>query len=423
MIYQIRFFIGQKLGLLASIFSRLFSRGSGEQIQGRIVDLICPRALKKNAANKRIIVISSTNGKTTTARLITNALESKYSSVISNALGANQRAGIVSALVNTKHISRSNEQIAVLEVDERSLPGMFDELNPELVVFGNLSRDQLDRFGEVSSISHSWKKMLVGARTHIIANGCDPHIVFAVKDLPVEQVRYVDIKSKWHDDAYSCPVCGDLLVWNDQSHFESKSCGFRTPKDTVDIEDNLKNKISSSLNLPGNWNLNNAYLAFHVCKHLDIDDSDIIERFSEVSEVEGRNAVFQLDDDRTIQLFLAKNPAGWNETLSHISIQPADSTIFAFNCNIADGKDPSWLYDVDFEGANINDIVVFGQRSIDLNTRLTVAGKNVYQVKDLKEALAHTAFATHTNLVASYTQFLALSRVLPKIAFNNEEIS
>ena len=416
MINKIRFLIAAGLGKLAFKLSRILGRGSGEQIQGRIIDLLCPSALKTVAKNRKIIVVSATNGKTTTTRLIARAFSEKYPDVVSNALGANQRAGVIAALVNAKQNSTDAPQFAILEVDERSLPGMFKELNPKLLVLGNLSRDQLDRFGEVSSISQSWKKMLEGSKVNVIANGCDPHIVFAVDQLNDRQLTFVDLKSKWHDDSHSCPKCGDLFEWDEESHFHSPTCSFETPKSLVSPDQRLVSQIKDSISLPGSWNQSNAFLAYVSCKKYDLEDEMIFNSWKDVLEVSGRNAIFNLDDDRTVQLFLAKNPAGWNETLRYISDEPADATIFAFNCNIADGKDPSWLYDVDFENAILEHVTVFGERATDMEVRLCVAGKEVNVANGLKEALAHNAFAKHTNLVASYTQFLTLSRMLPKLS-------
>lgn len=407
-------------GKCAGLFSRLLTNGSGEQIQGRVIIALCPYALSIASKAKKIIVVSATNGKTTTTRLITQTLSAKYPNVISNALGANQKAGVIAALVNGN--TKQKGQYAVLEIDERSLPGIVKDLLPEVFVLGNLSRDQLDRFGEVSSISNSWATMFEGTSSTIIANGCDPHIVRATQTVNQDQVIYVEIASDWHDDANTCPKCGDLLEWDKNSHFISKSCRFSTPKELFKPSFDLENLINDSLNIPGDWNRKNALLAYRTCIYLGLEDDDIFSAFKLVHEISGRNAIYNIDDDRTIQLFLAKNPAGWNETLKHLSGSDS-ATIFAFNCNIADGKDPSWLYDVDFENANIGDVIVFGQRATDMQVRLEVAQKNVSVVDNLQQAITRTAFAKHANLVASYTQFFQLSKELPKLLNSKELLS
>ena len=411
----IRKSIAISAGKLAAKSSALLGKGTGEQIFGRVVDALDPKALKSLAQNKRGIAVSSTNGKTTTTRLVSESFQKKYSNVLTNALGANQRAGLIAALANFEATSETEDTFAILEVDERSLPGLFNEINPELLIFGNLSRDQLDRFGEVSSISKSWRKMLAGSSAKVIANGNDPHIVFALSDLNEQKVIYVDTKSKWHDDANTCPKCGELLAWDKQSHFNSPTCGFSTPKNLEKSSVELLDKVASSLNIPGNWNVNNALLALWASRQYDISDDEIFESWKKVVEVSGRNAVFSLLGNKTVQLYLAKNPAGWNETLTHISKDETAKTIFAFNCNIADGKDPSWLYDVDFETTPLNEVIVFGERNLDMTLRLEIAGKKVIRAESISEALEKCPENSHTNIVASYTQFLKLSRTLPKM--------
>lgn len=387
--------------------------GAGEQIQGRVITALCPGALGIAAKNKRIIVVSSTNGKTTTTHLLATALEKHFGSVITNALGANQRAGVTAALVSAD--KSTEKQWAVLEVDERSLPTMYEELSPEIVVLGNLSRDQLDRFGEVSSISLAWKEMFSGYDVHIVANGCDPHIVFSTTSVPENNVEFVDLASKWHDDAHTCPMCGSLLTWDDSSHFVCPTGDFATPQSLVNPA-GVRIKIENALDLVGEWNINNATLAYFAAQHVCIDDDTIFSSWKDVRDIAGRNAIFQLSENQSVQLFLAKNPAGWNETLLHLSDSRNDATIFAFNCNIADGKDPSWLYDVNFEDAAIENATVFGERATDMIVRLEVAGKSPTRATDIKNALAAHSDATHINIVASYTQFLSLSRTLPKLA-------
>lgn len=404
MFMHFRYRIALILGKVAFTLSRITRRGSGEQIQGRVIDALCPGALAHLAQGRTIIAVSATNGKTTTTRLIASALEHAHGSVITNALGANQRAGVVAALVQGRN---NHSAHVVLEIDERSLPGMFDEIAPSLLVLGNLSRDQLDRFGEVSSIAHSWKKMLESHPTSVIANGCDPHIVYATRSIHPSP-EYIDIASSWHDDAHTCPMCGSLLEWDKRSHFSCSACDMKTPE-CVQLSSQTRTAIEGALSLPGQWNISNAYIAYLACSSLSLSDDVIFEAWPYVREVSGRNATYQCGE-HTVQLFLAKNPAGWNELLRYLNSNDSN-IVFAFNCNIADGKDPSWLYDVDFESSPINNIVVFGERATDMMVRLEVAGKTVRRAHDIVDSISHFP-PSHVNIVASYTQFLSLSRTL-----------
>lgn len=413
MFFLIRLRFSLLCGLIARKISQLLKQGSGEQIQGRIVDALCPRALGYYAKKKKNIVISSTNGKTTTTRLIAQAIKCKDGEVITNALGANQRAGVLAAFING---AKTESKWAILEVDERSLPGMYDELSPTLLVFANLSRDQLDRFGEVASISTKWKNMLRHSNAYIIANGSDPHIVFATSEIDPNNVTYLYTQTTWHNDSYTCPMCTGLLNWKSDSIFCCTQCSFTVPDKTIQISPPEIQKISETIQIPGSWNITNATFAREVLHFCKIDDKSIFDSWKKVEEISGRNAIYTIPGNHDVQLFLAKNPAGWNEMLTHVSQNKDAGLIFAFNCNIADGKDPSWLYDVDFEILPHDQIVVFGERALDMTVRLDVAGKRVRIEKNIEDALSALPNKEITYLIASYTQFLALSRILPKLS-------
>ena len=408
--FKIAIFISKVVAML----SRRFSIGSGEQIAGRVMLAICPGAIAIASKDKEIIVISATNGKTSITRLIAQAIKEQYGTVISNALGANQKAGVISALIDEND---KDSKYCVLEVDERSLPGIFSDINSKILVLGNLSRDQLDRFGEVNSIATSWKKMLRNSEVNIIANASDPNIVFATSEINHKNITYVDIETNWHDDANTCNVCGALLNWS-QANYECNNCDFKKPADVKSskIFDSI---IQNNLALPGRWNKNNAKLALFALEKINIDINCIKSAWPKVKDVAGRNATFKLNEKQSLQLFLAKNPAGYNEMLKHISNEVETKkisavTVFGFNCNIADGKDPSWLYDVRFEDYDIKNCYVFGQRSKDVLLRLEIANKNVAEFKNLDEILKNTEGVEKIFLIASYTQFHKLSKELPK---------
>lgn len=412
-IQELVFKIAVLSGNLASILAQKIGRGSGEQIRGKVIAKISKAAVALASKNKEIIIVSSTNGKTSMTRLIASAIKEQHGDVLTNALGANQKAGIISALVsNDNRVAK----YAVLEIDERSLPTLFEDLSPSFLILGNLSRDQLDRFGEVNSIANAWKQMLKGSTAKVIANASDPNIVYATSDVNSENITYVELDSNWHDDANTCNVCGALLKWS-ENDFACTKCDFKKPSNVAytKVYDSI---IESSLALPGDWNKNNARLALNLLEQLKIDNANIHSAWPKVKEVAGRNALFKIDESKTLQLFLAKNPAGYNELLKHVQSEISENknvaTIFAFNCNIADGKDPSWLYDVRFEDFNLNQCFVFGQRATDMTLRLKIAGKVVTQSNSLIEIIKANKKVEHFYLIASYTQFHSLSRSLPK---------
>jgi len=413
MIQELIFKLAVLFGNLSSILAQKIGRGSGEQIRGKVIAKISKAAVALASKNKEVIIVSSTNGKTSMTRLIASAIDEQYGVVLTNALGANQKAGVISALVSK---NSTVAKYAVLEIDERSLPTLFNDLSPSYLILGNLSRDQLDRFGEVNSIANAWKQMLENSDVKVIANASDPNIVYATSNVNSENITYVELDSNWHDDANTCNVCGSLLKWSGND-FACTKCEFKKPTNLAytKVYDSI---IENSLALPGEWNKNNARLALNLLEQLKIDNANIHMAWPKVKEVAGRNALFKIDENRTLQLFLAKNPAGYNELLKHVQSEISENknvaTIFAFNCNIADGKDPSWLYDVRFEDFNLNECFVFGQRATDMTLRLKIAGKVVAQSTSLIEIIKANKKVEHFYLIASYTQFHSLSRSLPK---------
>ena len=166
---------------------------------------LAPNSVSKLAANKRIVLISGTNGKTTTSKLIAEALRTKYS-IAHNQTGANLFAGVAQALG-----ANPTAEVAVLEVDELVLPWAIEKTNPELVVLLNLGRDQLDRLSEVRIVSNKWRAALAGQR--VLASTDDPFVVYAAR--AAEKQIWFSAEDKGHIDAATCPECGKLLNWQE----------------------------------------------------------------------------------------------------------------------------------------------------------------------------------------------------------------
>ena len=191
-------------GRLAGWLSRSTGQGAGATISGRVLNAIAPGALAELAPGQRIALVSATNGKTTTTRLLAAALEAAGQPVVSNSTGANLTSGIAPTLASAR-----GPGAAVLEVDERVVPRVVDPLGAELLVLGNLSRDQLDRYGEVHAVGDSWRKV---AESHpdlrIVANASDPHVAWAAAPA---KTTWIELDTGWRADAATCPNCGALL--------------------------------------------------------------------------------------------------------------------------------------------------------------------------------------------------------------------
>ena len=372
---------------------------------------IQPDLLTGLAAADRVTLVSATNGKTTTTRLLAAALEAGGRPVVSNHTGANLVAGVAATLA-TPHPSSD----AVLEVDERVLPLVIDPLDAQLLVLGNLSRDQLDRYGEVRSLADRWREVVAAhPDVTIVANASDPHIAFAAAS---PDTIWVDLGGAWRGDAATCPACGRLLAWTGDSatghDTYSCSCGFAEPVATNRlVGDTLhlgERSVVIHLALPGRWNVLNAALAIVAATELGVDPDVAAAAASSVTTVSGRYATYRLADGRPARVLLAKNPAGWSEVIAWLD-QRENGVVIAVNAHVADGRDTSWLWDAPFERLRGRTVAASGERSLDVAVRLDYDGVECVVEADPIAAAARVD-GPEVDIVASYTQFTALTRRL-----------
>ncbi|MGH9048863.1 MAG: MurT ligase domain-containing protein [Acidimicrobiia bacterium] len=393
-------------GRVAGWLSRPTGRGAGATISGRVLNAIAPGALAELAPGQRVALVSATNGKTTTTRLLAAALEATAMPVVSNSTGANLTSGIAPTLARAR-----GPGAAVLEVDERVVPRVVDPLAAELLVLGNLSRDQLDRYGEVHAVGDSWRKV---AESHpdlrIVANASDPHVAWAATPA---KTTWIELGAGWRSDAATCPSCGALLHWSDRG-FDCTGCGFAQPQtpNRLDADGNLVldgTMIPLHLRLPGRWNRANAALAITAAvTHFDVPVATAAHAAERISTVAGRYRTVRLDDGRPLRILLAKNPAGWTEVLRHLAHRPG-AVVIAVNARVADGKDPSWLWDVPYEVLRGHPVAASGDRALDVAVRLRYAEVDHILEPDPIRA-AHLLEGDEVNVIASYTQFSALYR-------------
>jgi len=395
------------LAKLLGALSRTLGQGSGVMVAGRLILALSPNAVAKLASGKKIILVSGTNGKSTTSRLIAEALRTKYS-VAHNHTGANLHPGIAQALgANPK------AQFAVLEVDELVLPWAIEQTNPELIVLLNLGRDQLDRLSEVRIVSSKWQSALKGKQMKVLASCDDPFVVFAAAS--AGEVIWFSAGERGHMDAATCPECGALLNWSGSGASFNCSCGFTKPeskwrlKDQILISGNKELEIKSQI--PGKAALQNAARALIVADKFGVDLISASEAIRKISSVDGRFAIKKIADTE-FRLLLSKNPASWRETLQTSAFGPKD-VLLVVNANTQDGKDTSWLWDVDFQPLKNRNVLVAGDRRIDVSARLTVQGIT-HQVVDNEVAAAKIFGNAEADLIASYTAFHKLANQAAK---------
>ena len=400
MYLRIVIFKAKALGWL----SRALGRGNGIVIAGHFINKFAPNAVKKISAKMRVVLVSGTNGKSTTTKLIAEALGTKYS-IAHNHTGANLFSGVAAALgANPK------AAVAVLEVDELVLPWAIEQTNPELIVLLNLGRDQLDRLSEVRMIAQKWQRA-IGKSQKVLASADDPFVVFAAANAGM--VTYFSAQSAGHIDATTCPKCGALLNWSNGGLEYSCECGFAKPKsDWSLIENKLvsskdsQKKLSIKSSIPGAAALQNSARALIVADKFGIDLGIANEAISKVKAVDGRFAVKNIGHTK-FRLLLSKNPASWRETLA-TSAQGPREVLLVVNANTQDGKDTSWLWDVDFKPLAGRRVLVTGERKVDVAARLTVEGIN-HEVVDNEYEASRIFGEVDADIIASYTAFHRLA--------------
>jgi UDP-N-acetylmuramyl tripeptide synthase len=373
--------------------SRVSGRGAGTVVGGRVGLRIAPDLLAQLARGRTVICVTGTNGKTTTTAM---TVAGWGGPVTTNATGANMPAGHVAALAQSSHPH------AVLEVDEAWLPVVVGATSPRVVVLLNLSRDQLDRANEVRQIAERWHQCLredSGERLVVVANANDPLVVYAAEG--ARQVRWCDVPTAWLGDAQSCPKCTRPLF------FEATSwhctCGFAKPtRITTSLGDTLvvgEDQARLALAMPGEFNAANAAMAATAVAETGTVLADSVARINEVNAVAGRFTLRRWHG-RTVRLMLAKNPAGFAAILSTVTPEHPD-VVIAINARIADGRDPSWLYDVPFEQLRGHRVTCLGERRLDLATRLAYAGVDARVSDGPPPPLEGTV----VPLIANYTAF------------------
>ena len=377
--------------------SRLTGRGGGAVIGGRIALAVDKRALARLAAGRSLFLVSGTNGKTTTTALLAAALGTA-GPIVHNATGANLKTGLVSALAKDLE-----SPVAVLEVDEAALVQVLAETTASVVVLLNLSRDQLDRYGEVRLAAAKWRTSL-GARPeiHVVANCDDPLVVWAAR--AAGSVTWVSTGQRWRIDATSCPNCGGRISWSGVEW--SCSCGLARPEPDIEgggiaVEVGGRS-FPVELQLPGRCNAANAAMAVAAAQVAGVDPEDALAAMVGITNVAGRYREVNLGP-ASARLLLAKNPAGWNEILDFLAAPPA-GVVVAVNARGPDGYDTSWLWDVDFERLEGRPVIAAGERALDVAVRLRYAGVPHEVCPDPLMA-ARQLPPGKVELVANYTAF------------------
>lgn len=366
-------------GKLISNLFRLFNLGNGSTWPGHIALYINKKFVKEVLDNSKtkIIIVAGTNGKTTTSSLIGTTLRQAGKSIIQNNSGANLLNGIASTLIlNSQSGGKLKSDYAIFEIDENTLPQILRQVNPDLLILLNLFRDQLDRYGEVNIVASNWRDAIskLSEKTTLILNADDPQIAYFGVDTKAKSLYFGCsdvlihhyIKGQASDSEY-CPKCSKKLdysmkVFSHLGNWICKNCGLKRPQ--------LNINNFPLYPLPGIYNIYNTLASVLILRKIGLQDGEIKKAFSDFKPAFGRQEIVEYKNKK-IQLFLSKNPTSFNQSFQTISDLGAQTLLIVLNDRIPDGRDISWIWDVDFPGINnFKNIIVSGDRCYDMALRL-----------------------------------------------------
>ena len=444
-------------GRTAQQLSRRLNAGGGTTIPGVVARRVAPNVLRDFSAAlpEGVVLVTGTNGKTTTARMLASILGAAGRRVLHNRAGANLLSGLTATVVAGADLwGRPRADLAIFETDEAHVPGAIAETRPRVVLVLNLFRDQLDRYGEVDTILRRWRDAfaLLPPSSAVVLNADDPGVAGLGEGLPCK-VIYFGLQDTSHGagaarhtaDSSFCRRCGTALAYEPafyghMGHYRCPNCGLRRPEPHVRLETLRLNatgpssltiktesgEIGVQLPIPGLYNALNALAASATALQLGVRPPSITEALERFAAAFGRIERFRAGD-REVLMALIKNPVGASETVRMIAngAEPAQGNglqlMIVINDKIADGTDVSWLWDADFErlAGQVGHAVVSGTRAWDMAVRLKYAGVEpgrIEVVPELAEALDR-ALATgnmdeRLYLLPTYTAMLEMREEL-----------
>ena len=367
----------------AGALSKSLGRGSGETLPGRILLTLCPNAIELLAQSRVVILISGTNGKTSTTKELVSQVRT-VGTVVTSSSGSNLSRGVAGALMQ-------DSVFAVLEVDELHLPEVVAQTNPAVVLLLNLTRDQLHRMHEVKRVAARWHEMCKSAdpSTLFIADVDDPFVNFAITGAAsAVRVSFGGAAHGRHPDGAVCPSCGRYLDWNNGKYH--CDCG-------------LSNEYANHTYEGGSAGYRNFVLASLAADYVGVHNAlSNIELRSDYRGME--RATEKVFGGVKARVRLTKNPASWTETLAGVT---GNNVILVLNAREVDGIDTSWIWDVSYASLAGKRVVVTGERGADLAYRLHVEGVQNTLVDTFDEAIAVFGVGS-VEVLAAYTAFFGL---------------
>ncbi|MFV0560625.1 MAG: MurT ligase domain-containing protein [Enterococcus sp.] len=423
---------------------KTFFKG-GSSLPGKIALKIDPQILDTLAKDYQVVVVTGTNGKTLTTALTVNILRQQFDEVVTNPTGANMVQGIVSTFLQAKP-KKGQKKFAVLEIDEASLSKVTEYIKPELFLFTNIFRDQMDRYGEIYT---TYRLIVEGAakspNAPIICNGDSP-IFNSVKTVNPRKYYGFDHEedqeqlAHYNTDGVLCPECHHILhykmiTYANLGKYYCPNCGFARPELDYKLTEMVRmDNVSADfiidgeeygIEVGGMYNVYNALAATAVAEYYGVEPAKIRQGLGYDEKVFGRQEIITING-KQCTLVLVKNPVGLNQVIDMIGLSPDPfSLVCLLNANYADGIDVSWIWDGDheaFASMDIPKVIAGGERHEDMALRLKVAGipeDKLTETKDIPEVIEDIKKlpTEKVYILATYTAVLQLRKELAAQGF------
>jgi UDP-N-acetylmuramyl tripeptide synthase len=445
----------------AGAVTRLLGRGGGTALPGLMAEHLDPELARKLVSGLKngVILVTGTNGKTTTTKLLAAALKANGERVLTNQAGSNLKRGVVSSIIKAANWQgHLDATIGLFEVDEASVRLLVPLLQPRQIVVLNLFRDQLDRYGELDTTAALIGEGIAATQAQIVLNADDPLVAslssFAARP---ELVSYFGISGLPSDlatsdrsaaDSDRCPICSRRLDFSrvfyaHLGHYRCPEGHFNRPQpivamtrlETTEAEGSrfevsaAGKRHTAQIKLPGVYNLYNALAGLAAATTYGLGVESVLESFATTEAAFGR--VEQISwRGRQLYLLLIKNPTGCTQVIETFLVRAdAPKVVLAINDNYADGRDVSWLWDVPFERLTASgaELITSGLRATDMSLRLHYADLDSHLEPELVNALDRLASLLPEGgtgyLLPTYTAMLALRKLLGREATLASEVT
>lgn len=402
---------------LTKFLLRVMKRG-GTNLPGKIAVKICPSVLGVMARGVTTIIITGTNGKTTTSRMVEQCLEEAGLSYFANRSGANLLTGITNEFaMNSNIFGKCRKKYAVIECDEAAFRHVSRYVNAKHIIVTNVFRDQVDRFTELEVTMSGIRAGIENSPEAIVSINADCSLTTSLVKNVKNKVIYYGVNCPIYEDlvtevsdAQFCIECKteynyDYKTYGHLGSYSCPNCGYKRPDTEVYVTEVVSSDLDSTtvklrmssdekllrINLPGGYNVYNAISAAAVAKGMGIDEDKIITALSSFECGFGRMENFDIGG-KNVRMILIKNPAGCNQVLNFLTNTVKEKCLFVtiVNDRISDGTDISWLWDANFEkleelGDNLPMIYVGGLRADDMANRLKYAGRSLDRIRIIKD--------------------------------------